>query len=79
MKAAVVDTLGIAPRVTAQPDPPPVTGDLVLVRVEAAALNAVDLHIASGHHRAAGPQRRRGESTLGAERPHLDGWRERGW
>jgi NADPH:quinone reductase-like Zn-dependent oxidoreductase len=28
----------------------------VLVKVEAAALNAVDLHIASGHHRAGPPQ-----------------------
>jgi NADPH:quinone reductase-like Zn-dependent oxidoreductase len=56
VKAAVIDTLGTAPRVTAQPDPPPVTGNLVLVRVEAAALNAIDLHIASGHHRAGLPQ-----------------------
>ena len=56
MKAAVIDTLGTAPRVTAQPDPPPVTGNLVLVKVEAAALNAIDLHIASGHHRAGPPQ-----------------------
>jgi NADPH:quinone reductase len=56
MKAAVIDTLGTAPRVIAQPDPSPVTGNLVLVKVEAAALNAVDLHIASGHHRAGPPQ-----------------------
>jgi len=56
MKAAVIDTLGAAPRVTAHPDPSPATGDLVLVRVEAAALNAVDLHIASGHHRAGPPR-----------------------
>ena len=55
MKAAVIDTLVTAPRVTAYPDPPPAVGNLVLVKVEAAALNAVDLHIASGHHRA-GPQ-----------------------
>jgi NADPH:quinone reductase len=52
MKAAVIDTLGAAPRVTAYPDPPPAVGGRVLVKVEAAALNAVDLHIASGHHRA---------------------------
>ena len=56
MKAAVIDTLGTAPRVIAHPDPSPVTGDLVLVKVEAAALNAVDLHIASGHHRAGPPR-----------------------
>lgn len=56
MKAAMIDTLGTAPRVTAQPDPPSVTGNLVLVKVEAAALNAVDLHIASGHHRAGPPR-----------------------
>jgi NADPH:quinone reductase-like Zn-dependent oxidoreductase len=56
MKAAVIDTLGAAPSVIAYPDPSPATGDLVLVKVEAAALNAVDLHIASGHHRAGPPR-----------------------
>ena len=56
MKAAVIDTLGAAPRVTVVPDPPPAAGDLVLVKVEAAALNAVDLHLASGHHRAGPPR-----------------------
>ena len=56
MKAAVIDTLGTAPRVTACPDPSPAAGDLVLVKVEAAALNAVDLHVASGHHRAGPPR-----------------------
>jgi NADPH:quinone reductase-like Zn-dependent oxidoreductase len=52
MKAAVIGAVGTAPRVIAHPDPSPATGNLVLVRVEAAALNAVDLHIASGHPRA---------------------------
>src|ERR1700749_1618295 len=56
MKAAVIDTLGTAPRVTAHPDPSQDAGNLVLVRVEAAALNAVDLHVASGHHRAGPPR-----------------------
>jgi NADPH2:quinone reductase len=56
MKAAVIGAVGTAPRVIAHPDPSPATGDLVLVRVEAAALNAVDLHIASGHHRAGPPR-----------------------
>ena len=56
MKAAVIGAVGTAPRVTAHPDPSPATGDLVLVKVEAAALNAVDLHIASGHHRAGPPR-----------------------
>jgi NADPH2:quinone reductase len=56
MKAAVIGAVGTAPRVIAHPDPSPATGDLVLVRVEAAALNAIDLHIASGHHRAGPPR-----------------------
>jgi NADPH:quinone reductase-like Zn-dependent oxidoreductase len=56
MKAAVIDRLGAAPRAVVYPDPPPATGDQVLVKVEAAALNAVDLHVASGRHRAGAPQ-----------------------
>ena len=56
MKAAVIDTLGAAPRVTDRPDPPPAAGNLVLVEVEAAALNTIDVHIASGHHRAGPPR-----------------------
>jgi NADPH:quinone reductase-like Zn-dependent oxidoreductase len=56
MKAAVIDRLGAAPHPTACTDPPPATGNQVLVKVEAAALNAVDLHIAAGHHRAGPPQ-----------------------
>jgi NADPH:quinone reductase-like Zn-dependent oxidoreductase len=56
MKAAVIGAVGTAPQVIAHPDPSPATGDRVLVRVEAAALNAVDLHIASGHHRAGPPR-----------------------
>lgn len=56
MKAAVIDKLGAAPHATACADPPPATGNQVLVKVEAVALNAVDLHIAAGHHRAGPPQ-----------------------
>ena len=56
MKAAVIDRLGAAPRAVVHPDPPPATGDQVLVKVEAAALNAVDLHVASGRHRAGAPR-----------------------
>src|ERR1700729_1319389 len=56
MKAAVIDALGAAPHVIDRPDPSPAVGNLVLVQVEAAALNTIDLHIASGHHRAGPPQ-----------------------
>jgi NADPH:quinone reductase-like Zn-dependent oxidoreductase len=56
MKAAVIDTLGAAPRPAGYPDPPRAAGDQVLVKVEAAALNTVDLHVAAGHHRAGPPQ-----------------------
>jgi len=56
MKAAVIERLGTAPRVTACPDPSPATGDQVLVKVEATALNVVDVHVAAGDHRAGPPQ-----------------------
>ena len=56
MMAAVIDRVGAAPHPAACTDPSPATGNHVLVKVEAAALNAVDLHIAAGHHRAGPPQ-----------------------
>ena len=56
MKAAVIDKLGAAPHATACADPSPATGSQVLVKVEATALNAIDLHVAEGHHRAGPPQ-----------------------
>jgi NADPH:quinone reductase-like Zn-dependent oxidoreductase len=56
MKAAVIDTIGAVPRVIARPDPSPTAGNLVLIKVEAAALNTIDVHIASGHHRAGPPR-----------------------
>jgi len=56
MKAAVIDALDTPPRATTHPDPSPVAGNQVLVTVEAAVLNSIDLHIASGHHRAGPPR-----------------------
>src|ERR1700722_15182099 len=56
MKAAVIQQLGAAPNTTIRLDPIPSTDTQVPIRVEAAALNAVDLHIASGQHRAGAPQ-----------------------
>jgi NADPH:quinone reductase-like Zn-dependent oxidoreductase len=56
MKAAVIDALGTAPHMIAHPDPASATGNLVLVKVEATALNAIDLHVASGHHRVGPPR-----------------------
>jgi NADPH:quinone reductase len=55
MKAGVIERLGASPGVTSYPDPTPSTDTEVLIKVEATALNAVDLHIASGHHRAGAP------------------------
>jgi NADPH:quinone reductase-like Zn-dependent oxidoreductase len=55
MKAAVIGTLATPPRVTTHPDPSPATGDQVLVKVEATALNVIDLHVAAGGHRAGPP------------------------
>ena len=55
MKAGVIERLGAPPRVTSYPDPTPSTDTKVLIKVEATARNAVDLHIASGHHRAGKP------------------------
>jgi NADPH:quinone reductase-like Zn-dependent oxidoreductase len=56
MKAGVIDQLGAAPHATTYGEPTPSTDTQVLVRIEAAALNAVDRHIASGHHRAGAPR-----------------------
>lgn len=55
MKAGVIERLGASPGVASFPDPTPSSDTEVLVKVEATALNAVDLHIASGHHRAGAP------------------------
>jgi NADPH:quinone reductase-like Zn-dependent oxidoreductase len=56
MKAAVIDALGATPHATTCDDPSPVSGDQVLIKVEATALNVVDLHVAAGDHRAGPPQ-----------------------
>src|ERR1700759_1116301 len=56
IKNAVIGVVGTARRLFPPTDPPPATGNLVLFRVEAAALNAVDLHVASGHPRAGPPR-----------------------
>jgi NADPH:quinone reductase len=56
MKAAVIGAVGGAPCVIAHPDPSPATDDQVLVKVEATALNVIDLHLAAGHHRAGPPR-----------------------
>lgn len=56
MKAAVIDSLGAAPHATECADPSPATESQVLVQVEATSLNAIDLHVASGHHRAGPPR-----------------------
>jgi NADPH:quinone reductase-like Zn-dependent oxidoreductase len=56
MKAAVIDALGAAPHATTYDDPSPVTGDQVLIKVEATALNVVEVHVAAGEHRAGPPK-----------------------
>jgi NADPH:quinone reductase-like Zn-dependent oxidoreductase len=56
MRAAVIDAIGATPHFTTCDDPSPVSGDQVLIKVEAAALNVVDLHVAAGDHRAGPPQ-----------------------
>jgi NADPH:quinone reductase-like Zn-dependent oxidoreductase len=54
MRAAIVNQLGHTPRLGQRPDPVERPGH-TLVRVTAAALNPVDLHIASGSHPAGTP------------------------
>lgn len=56
MKAAVIEAIGEPPRVTRQDDPSPAAENEVVIKVDAAALNPIDLHIAAGHHRAGTPQ-----------------------
>ncbi|MET7572097.1 zinc-binding dehydrogenase [Streptomyces sp. NPDC005492] len=56
MKAAVIEEVGAAPHATALADPAPTTDTQVVVKVEATALNSIDLHVAEGHHRAGPPK-----------------------
>jgi NADPH:quinone reductase-like Zn-dependent oxidoreductase len=56
MKAAVIDKVGAAPHLTTCPDPSQANDSQVLVQVEATALNAIDVHVAQGHHRAGPPR-----------------------
>ena len=54
MRAALVEELGQAPRVTERTTPQR-TGSATLVRVTAASINPVDLHVSTGGHPAGTP------------------------
>jgi NADPH:quinone reductase-like Zn-dependent oxidoreductase len=56
MKAAVIDRLGAVPRPAELPDPVAAKNGQVVIKVEAAALNPVDLIIAGGLHPAGQPK-----------------------
>ena len=56
MKAARIEAIGDAPRVGTIEDPSRTTDSQVVIKVETAALNAIDLHIAAGRHRAGAPR-----------------------
>jgi NADPH:quinone reductase-like Zn-dependent oxidoreductase len=56
MKAAVAEEAGKPPRVQMVDDPIPTNDRQIVVSVQAAALNAIDLHIAGGQHRIGQPQ-----------------------
>jgi NADPH:quinone reductase-like Zn-dependent oxidoreductase len=56
MKAAVITDIGGTPRTEIVSDPARPGDGKVLIRVEATALNAIDLHVAAGHHRAGRPR-----------------------
>jgi NADPH2:quinone reductase len=56
LRAAVIDAIGGVPRTRTVSDPSPAGDRQVVVQVHAAALNAIDLHIAGGHHRAGKPR-----------------------
>ena len=55
MRAAVIHRAGATPELVERDEPSTTADEQVILRVEAAALNAIDLHIASGTHRAGPP------------------------
>jgi NADPH:quinone reductase-like Zn-dependent oxidoreductase len=56
MRAALIQAIGGEPHAETAGDPSRTGGSQVVIRVEAAALNPIDLHIAAGHHRAGRPR-----------------------
>lgn len=56
MRAAVIESSTATPSFTEHPDPPPPMGTQVAVRLSAAALNPIDLQIASGSHPLGAPR-----------------------
>jgi NADPH:quinone reductase-like Zn-dependent oxidoreductase len=54
MRAAIIEAMGEAPTVGELPDPTPEAGE-VLIDVDVATLNALDLHIAAGRYRDGPP------------------------
>lgn len=56
MKAAMINVIGQPPCSQTVDDPTPTSERQVLIQVRATALNAIDLHIAAGEHRAGSPR-----------------------
>ncbi len=56
MRAAAIHAIGRWPHTETVGDPPSAYDGKVVIQVQAAALNSIDLHIAAGDHRAGKPQ-----------------------